>query len=221
MRIGSIGYGSVDAGHLGYADETCGPGEHCIFTRSTIMEILDEETGEVIEETGRPGKLIFTNLTRMFMPIIRYPVGDRGVWAENVGAHDRKMKLLGRAEDGARLGNVTIGRQDVADVVVKYRRLLGISNFQIIIDHVDTKDCLIINFASAKPNCEVEGYSDAIVEDFYVAKPGFKQMVDEKRIHPIVIKWIAVDDLERNPRTGKLRIFNDRRSEVLAQGPVA
>ncbi len=51
------------AGSIGYADAGCGPGEHRVFDGATLLEILDEETGEPIEETGRPGRIVFTNLT--------------------------------------------------------------------------------------------------------------------------------------------------------------
>lgn len=213
VKLTSIGYGSVDAGHLGYPDDTCGTNEHRMFSRSTIMEIVDDETGEPIEEEKKPGRLIFTNLTRLFMPIIRYPVGDRGMWVEGPDVHDRKFVLLGRAEDGVRLSSVTIGRQDVADVVVKYRRKLGISNFQLRITHEDTKDCLTINLASTKPSNDLQEHSHMLIDDFYARLPRFKELVDDHKVHPLRLQWIDVDALERNPRTGKLIVCNDCRGD--------
>jgi phenylacetate-CoA ligase len=211
VHLSSIGYGSVDAGHLGYADMNCSVNEHRVFSGSSIMEIIDEDTGKVINEKNVPGRLVYTNLTRLLMPIIRYPVGDLGMWTEEPESVDRKFKLMGRTEDGARLGNVTIGRQDIAEVLIKFRRELGISNFQLTITHKETKDLLTINLACDRFNQDVGQYTNSILEEFYKKHPRLHQLVENKKIHPLQIAWIQSHELERNSRTGKLYIFNDKR----------
>jgi phenylacetate-CoA ligase len=214
VKMSSIGYGSVDAGHLGYADSSCAPNEHRVFSGSTIMEIVDEETGKIIDEINKPGKLVYTNLTRLLMPIIRYPVGDLGIWKEDAHVKERKFQLIGRTEDGARLNNVTIGRQDLAEILVKYRKELSISNFQLTITHDDTKDRLTIHLATDRDQDELSSYSKEIVSKLYKSHPQLYQLVKRKKIHPIEIVWTSAHKLKRNPRTGKLYLFNDERGLV-------
>ncbi len=61
LQIHSAGYASVEGGPLGYADAGCDGSEHRVFDGSTRLEIVDEETGEPIEETGQPGRIVFTS----------------------------------------------------------------------------------------------------------------------------------------------------------------
>ena len=49
------------------------------------------------------------------MPIIRYPVGDNAVWIEP----GRKLRIIGRAEEGARVGPVTVYYDDMRLVLEK------------------------------------------------------------------------------------------------------
>ena len=79
-----------------------------VFERETIIELVDEDTGELIREPGRPGKVILTNLTRLLMPVIRYPAGDRAMWVEPEASPCRKFALLGRSEEAARVGPVSL-----------------------------------------------------------------------------------------------------------------
>ncbi|MFX5046192.1 hypothetical protein ABTC39_20460, partial [Acinetobacter baumannii] len=75
-RIASIGCACVDAGLIGLSTPDCLADEHRVFEPETIVEIIDEATGEPIDEINRSGMLVVTSLTRTLMPLIRYPVGD-------------------------------------------------------------------------------------------------------------------------------------------------
>ncbi len=54
-RIASVGYACVDAGLVGASTRDCGLGEHRAFDGHTHVEIVDEQTGEVIDECDRAG----------------------------------------------------------------------------------------------------------------------------------------------------------------------
>ncbi|MFW8695173.1 hypothetical protein, partial [Mesorhizobium japonicum] len=57
-RIASIGYASVDAGLIGVSTRDCSLGEHRMLERHSVLEIIDEVSGAVIEECNRNGRLV-------------------------------------------------------------------------------------------------------------------------------------------------------------------
>lgn len=215
----SIGYASVDAGLLGYADTACAPDEHRVFDHYTILEILDEETNEPIRETGRLGRIVVTNLTRLLMPIIRYPVGDRGMWLEEEGAPNRKFKIAGRSEEGARIGPVTLYVEDVALVLKPFNEALQITGFQMIITHHDQKDRLTLKLASHSAPKLHDTASTEILSMLFTARPLLLEFVERDLIHPPQVEWVHTADLAINPRTGKLKRVLDLRWTDATQSP--
>lgn len=212
-RAGSVGYASVDAGLLGYADPSCGPDEHRVLSRYTLVEILDEASGEPIEEEGRVGRVVVTNLTRLLMPILRYPAGDLACWIEPPGAPDRKFRLMGRSEEGARVGPATLYVEDVRKVLRDFHDRLGSTDFQMLVDHEDHRDRLTLRVATeaaadAPPGCEAE-----LVEALHAARPMLSDLLSQGMIHPIRIEWARLGGLEFNERSGKLKRVIDRRHE--------
>lgn len=232
IYISSIGYASVDGGHLGYVTPECKYNEHFLFSNSSIMEIIDEESGEVITESGREGKLVYTNLTRKLMPIIRYPVGDRGEWTfyDSYNPHLCRYKLLGRSEEGARVGPVTICRDDLdsvfsSPIIINYPNRgttltlrLDIIQKQMLLEHTNHKDVLSIKLAVAnysdlklENNLALDYFNEYLQKKLYAERPLLKNEIDRGNIWPVVIKLCAYNDLEKNPRTGKIKLVIDRR----------
>jgi len=207
----SIGYASTDAGLLGYADATCGPNEHRVFGKDTIIELVDEETRAPIEEPGREGLLVATNLARSLLPVLRYPVGDRGMWREPKGAADRKFLLMGRSEEAARVGLVKLYVDDIRGILAGFRAELAISDFQMLVVHHDLRDGLILRVAAGADDARLTAASPRVVAELHRARPLYEQFVREAKIHPVKIDWVRAGELETNPRTGKLRRIVDRR----------
>lgn len=210
VEIRSIGYASVDAGLLGYADLQCAPNEHRCFSDETIVEIVDETTGEVIKEPGHPGKLLVTSLIRGLMPIIRYPAGDRAEWVEEAGTRDRKFRLLGRSEESARVGPATLYYEDMAQVLAPFSGDVAMQGFQLVLDHLDRKDRVVLRVAVA--NFEAaQSRSSAVLQRLLQARPMVAQLVNEGKIHAPFIEWVRASELIINRRTGKARRVIDRR----------
>ena len=224
-RISSIGYASVDAGLLGYTTPNCGPGVHFTFSNDTIVEVIDEDTGATITEPHRPGKLVVTNLGRLLMPIIRYPVGDRAQWLDQEGQKvldgggllptDRRFQLLGRSEEAARVGPISLYYEDVRQVLESF----SCSDYQLVLEHHDSRDGIILRIASptlgkhrAQDNARRELRAQ-IIEALYRARPLFPQLVAEGKVHAPVIEFVAHSALQCNHRTGKLRRIIDQRSD--------
>ncbi len=210
-QVFSIGYASVDAGMLGYVDRTCTVHEHRVFSQHTVIEIIDEKTHEVIEKENQEGLIVVTNLYRKLMPIIRYPVGDRGMWVEKKGSPDRKFKLLGRSEEAACVGGVKFYVHDVRTLLEAYHERLQIVDFQLLTLHQSKRDCLVIKIASRLPSQKLHQHSQEIINELIRVRPLYTEIINEGGIEPLQIEWITPDQLETNPRTGKLRRVSDKR----------
>jgi phenylacetate-CoA ligase len=213
-KVHSILYASVDGGELGYFDaSSCKNGEHRVFDESTIMEIVDEETLEVIKEENVAGKLLVTNLNRKLMPLIRYPVGDIAIWCESEGTKNRKFKLLGRSQEGARVGPATLYIQDIVKIFEHFKEEVHILNFQIIITHESQKDRAVIKVVPEHSVENPKELSKKIINYLYDERNLLKMLLANNIIHPITLEWSHPEDLQSNPRTGKTKRILDRRLE--------
>lgn len=212
IQVQSIGCASVDAGFIGYSDDSCGPDEHRAFGAESIVEILDEESGEPITDTGRGGRLVVTNLIRALMPIIRYPSGDRAEWVEpRLLGPDRKFRLLGRAEEGARVGSITLYYDDVRPILAPFQKPLGIVSYQLRIVHEQRKDRLSLVVAVQDPAALPGSASQSLLAALHAQRPMLQAWTNTGQIHPTRIDWVSPSQLAVNPRTGKLRRIMDER----------
>jgi len=210
IQISSIGYASVDAGLLGYSDHTCAEGEHREFERANIIEIVDPDTLEVITEMNRVGKVLVTNLTRQLMPIIRYPAGDLAMWMESPETPFRKFKLQGRSDEAARLGTISVYFEDTRLMVMNVLKEVHGLQFQMILNHSNNKDELILRIAgnSLNPDSKIV---DRVLNAFKVEKPAYEDVLKKNLIHPLRVEIVDMHHLEGNVRTGKLKRVIDNR----------
>ncbi len=205
VEIHSIGYASVDGGHLGFRGADCRGGEHDVFLGSSLMELIDPESGELIECREKRGKLVYTNLARSLMPIIRYPVGDEAEWVEP----GKRFVLRGRVEESASVGPISISRDDLVNVLHRTSFHQNISNFQMVLDSPKNRDRLVVRLAG-----QVEDTTSALREVtklFYEQKPLYKEMVELDCVDQVLFEWLQANQLERNARTGKLKFLIDNR----------
>jgi len=211
ITIQSIGYASVDAGLLGFADKTCASDEHRTFGHETLYEILDEETMEPIDAVGIPGKAFVTYLDRRLMPVIRYPVGDRAQWVDKKdSAIDRRFRLLGRSEEAARIGPCSIYYDDVHEVFAQAQKTdsrFMLTGFQLLIKHFDKKDQLVVRLSPSHSGLSIEDWQMTLLK----ARPMLQEEAHRGNVHLPCIEIVAQPDLEKNPRTGKLKRVIDLR----------
>jgi phenylacetate-CoA ligase len=212
LEILSNGCASVDAGLLGYADPSCGPQEHRGFGAATRIEILEDDRDTPITEVGRSGRLVVTNLIRRLMPILRYPSGDRAEWVEPAGeSPDRKFRLLGRSEEGARVGPITVYYDDVRDILAPFLQPLGILGYQLHIAHDDRKDRLRIRIAVRDPRRVTASSSAEVLAELHAQRPMLRGGEAQGIVHATGLDWMHEGELAVNPRTGKLRRVIDER----------
>ena len=208
-RIASIGYASVDAGLIGVSTRDCALGEHRMLERHSVLEIIDEVSGAIIEECDRNGRLVMTNLTRRLMPVIRYPVGDLACWREPAGTPMRKFALMGRSMSSqrVRVGVLTLDISDIGDLV----QSLGTSaDWQLVIEQQGKKDLLSLRWVPdtrmpdiAKANARLRS---ALIEQY----PLIEKLHDDQLLDLHVIAC-ASDELTSHPRSGKHQPVVDRR----------
>lgn len=201
--VRSIGYASVDGGILGASVlESEDPRVFRAFRPSRLLEIVDVDTNEPISEPGRRGKLLVTDLSRKLMPMIRYPVGDLAEW---VSFEEGTFRLLGRSDEGARCGPVTLHLDYLRSVVAT--EVQSFSGFQVVLRRVDAKDQLVLRVASTRPDREQLYW--AISAGVDRISPRFADHVRRGVINPLAVEW--VDELQSNPRTGKtIRLIDER-----------
>jgi len=218
-RIASIGYASVDAGLIGASDRDCVLGEHRRFDEQTVLEIVDELTGEVIEECDRTGLLVVTNLTRRLMPLIRYPVGDRACWREPASTPRRKFALKGRSAHSqrTRVGTLSLFTEDIHAIV---QQVANTEQWQLLIEHDGYKDTLSVKWVPSRQALAVESLCLALCEALMEHYPGLKLARNEGRL---VLRAVTCNatDLQLHPRSGKqLRVQDLRVYDAPAPEPV-
>jgi len=204
--IASIGLASNDAGLIGAAVPGDDVRVHEAFPDRTVVELVDDVTGEPIRTAGVPGRLLVTNLFRTLMPIIRYPSGDRAEW---VDAECRHFRLVGRSQEAARVGTVAMPVEDVRAVLIAADPQRHISGMQMVQRRWDGKDGLIVRLGYLEePPADL---SERLVAAIYAARPLYPEWVAEGFIHDLRIEWVRRSELITNPRTGKLVQVIDER----------
>ncbi|WP_434674919.1 phenylacetate--CoA ligase family protein [Pseudomonas sp. D3-10] len=202
-RFASIGYASVDAGLVGASTPDCGLGEHRVFDQHTRVEIVDDLSGEAIEAIGQAGNLVVTNFNRTLMPIVRYPVGDRASWCEPAGTPGRKFALRGRSAESrrVRVGVLSLFPEEISDIA---RRVAGGVQWQLIIEHSQGNDCVLLKWLPEKAEDAGPTRSHALKAALIEQYPGLD------RLH-VDTQACTAQDLERHPRSGKHLSIIDRR----------
>lgn len=209
-RVASVGCASVDAGLIGASTPECINGEHRVFEPETIVEIIDEVTGESILDEGHTGRLVITNLTRKLMPLIRYPVGDLAAWREPAGKPARKFILQGRSSLGyrIRIGLSSVFPDEFDTLITD---MFGKQQWQMILDHHDGCDWLTLRIVFSGSDNHAE-----VLRNTLQARDSSLAKLCESGQLRMIIEWCRQDELICNPRTGKLLRVTDRRTYMTA-----
>lgn len=209
--IHSSGYSSVDGALIGYVDLGCGFNEHRTPDGMTVVELIDEESGELIREEGRSGKIYITNLARGLMPVIRYPSGDMARWVEPEGSPDRKFLLLGRAGEGVRFFGPIFYFNDVANLLFPLYETYGLLNLQMISERPEGRDRLTLRIA-LRQRRDDEAELEALVRQLMDGRYEYLQHnVAEGIMWPLLVEFTTPEGLEVSATTGKsLRVIEKR-----------
>ncbi|WP_085611702.1 MULTISPECIES: phenylacetate--CoA ligase family protein [unclassified Pseudomonas] len=216
-RIASLGYASVDAGFIGASQRDCALGEHHAADNHSVLEILDEETGEVIDGCNRVGRLVVTNMTRRLMPLIRYPVGDRACWREPGNVPRRKFALMGRCADSqrVRVGILTLLPQAIGQTV---QQITGSEDWQLVIEQEGTRDILRLRWVPDALSAMAE-QADRLLHRALIEDYPLIEELSTGHLLELQIRRCTIQSLSRHPRSGKqqrvvdLRVYDNLHRE--------
>jgi phenylacetate-CoA ligase len=108
-----------------------------------LVEIEDVDTGEIIEEPGRRGKMIITALDRVAQPCVRFDSKDIIEWSSEpcpCGRTWRTIKggVVGRADDITKVKGVLLSPSAIEEVV---RGIDGLGDeYEVIVDKLGDVD---------------------------------------------------------------------------------
>jgi phenylacetate-CoA ligase len=107
------------------------------------VEIEDTETGEIIEEPGRRGKMIITALDRFAQPCVRFDSKDIIEWDSVPCECGRTFRLIkggvvGRSDDITKVKGVLLAPSAIEEVV---RSIDGLGNeYEVVVDKLGDVD---------------------------------------------------------------------------------
>ncbi|GAB7187277.1 phenylacetate--CoA ligase family protein [Kitasatospora sp. Ki12] len=207
-RVSSIGYAAVDAGLLGRPVPGPDTRVHRVFAPETVLEILDDHTGEPITAEGVPGRVVVTDLRRRLMPVLRYPVGDRAEWTDLAAG---RFRILGRAQEGVRVGPVSLYTEDVLDLVRAADPAGRVTGAQLVVRRWDGRDGLVLRLACDGNPAGLHELAAAVEAGIHAARPLYPEAVAAGYVHPLSVSWVRHHELAVNARTGKLiRVLDER-----------
>ena len=205
--IKSIGYGSVDAGPLGFQCRHCDGSAHHLHQRLQFLEILDLEKDAPV--TGeKVGRLVFTSLARKGQALERYDLGDVGHWVPGAcpcGRASPRFRLLGRSGDVFRIGTSFFNYQKFATILSE--RVGHAGAVQVVLDHDGLKEKITVRL-SRESNTDAAKARAALLESDHDLT---ESVVDDKVLLLDVV-GVPADGLEKTKGSGKLVRILDRRN---------
>jgi len=170
-----------------------------------FVEVIDQETGEVLEP-GERGEMVITILQKEAFPLIRYRVGDITVLDDAPCAcgrtHPRIQRIQGRVDDMLIVRGINVFPSQVEHALLEIPEVGR--HFQIVVDRKGALDAMLVRVEVSE-----EAFSDKITDLMMIRK-----MV-EHRLRGSLNVGVAVELVEPGslPRfEGKSKKVVDRRS---------
>lgn len=151
-------YGSIETWPIAL---TCNNDNMHIMEKNVYFELIDSE-GNVINETGKVGRIVVTTLRNRIFPLIRYTMGDYAMYLESTQCSckckGRMIKLLEGRENNIIKGlpSMKFGNKEFARIVatvklrfpkldLRYIKVIqnGLGDFEIWINEFDNADAFI------------------------------------------------------------------------------
>jgi phenylacetate-CoA ligase len=133
----SEGLGNSDAAPIIFGECPAGKGMHFCAQEYIFCELIDPESGQVIEMTdGAEGELVYTLLDREACPVVRFRTRDRIIVFTDpceCGRTSFRVRCIGRTDDMLIMLGVNIFPSAVKDVITSFRpRTTG--DIQVLLD---------------------------------------------------------------------------------------
>jgi phenylacetate-CoA ligase len=163
--------------------ELCGPGVavECpeqnglhIWEDHFIVETIDPDTGEVLAP-GEEGELVFTGLTKMGLPMLRYRTRDISTIETEKCAcgrtHARMMRVHGRSDDMLIIRGVNVFPSQVEYAVMCFSELA--TQYLIVVDRPGALDTFVVKVelsdkAAKDPKVDTTALKNGIQKQIHI-----------------------------------------------------
>ncbi|MBL7213897.1 MAG: phenylacetate--CoA ligase family protein [Desulfobacteraceae bacterium] len=138
--------GATEIGAWSYECD-CQPNGMHVNEGFFLVEIQDLETGQIIHEPGKKGKMIITALDRQAQPCVRFDSKDIIEWAEEPCPCGRTFGLIkggviGRADDITKVKGVLLAPSAIEEVV---RGIDGLAHeYEVVVDKAGDVDTIAL-----------------------------------------------------------------------------
>ncbi len=205
QHIYSASYGSVDMGPLGYQCRECQNGIHHLHHHLHHLEILKLDSNLAVEG-NEIGRLVFSTHGRHGQKLVRYDLGDLGLWIEGdcpCGRKSPRFKLMGRYGDIFRAAGSFFNYNKFGTILIDHCNYN--QEFQILIDKHQGQDrlCLIVADTMSTPT----ELSQMILKHY----ADLQEVVELEKSLIFEIQKVRSHELAHIAGSGKLRRVIDER----------
>ena len=209
-KFASTGYTTNDTGAIGFQCSYLDGALHHVHEDLHFVEILNENNEPC--RAGEVGRIVVTNLHRKLMPTIRYEVGDMGRWVKlecKCGRRVKTFELLGRSDDVLIVGGGNIHPEVISESIAE---IYGLSNhFQMVGEIVNKKDRLRVRVEALNDKLNLDDIKERLKKIIYSKSKELRTMFNDGLIEDLDIEILPLGGIDRNPKTGKIRLVVDNR----------
>ncbi len=168
-----------------------------------LVEVVDEKTGEPVEE-GQRGEMLLTTLRKEARPMIRFKTGDIVTYSDQrcqCGRTHKRINIVGRVDDMFICSGVNVFPSDIEVVIRDIVDLTGEYRITVLTDNHITKF-----------NLEVEKRKDSAISDDKLIDKISKEIKTQLGIKPKEILLLEDGELPRSTHKAK-RILDIRKEK--------
>jgi len=203
--------GATEIGAWGFECDAKPGGIH-VNEALYLAEIEDLETGEIVEEPGRRGRLVITALDRVGMPCVRFDSKDVVEWAEESCECGRTFRVFqggvqGRADDIVKVKGVLLAPSAIEEVVRSFDELSD--EYQVTVAKKGDLDEIRLKVEPAP------GYAERAADSPEEREQAIERLSQALRVRTNLgykIDMVAPESLPRYSL--KAKRFKDMRKEV-------
>jgi phenylacetate-CoA ligase len=183
--------GNADAAPTFFAECKYKVANHEVAPDYVITELIDPETGEVLEwGDDVEGEAVYTLIERECVPLLRFRTRDRfKVWTSpcECGRTGYRVRCIGRTDDMLIVLGVNVFPSAIKDIVSNMRPELT-GDIQILLDKPPPK---------VDPPLKVQAEYSSRVKDLDALKKKAETVLREKLIAPIKLELVPEGTLPR------------------------
>lgn len=200
--VKSLGYAAVETGPIGFQCEHCKGTEHHIFEDWCYVE------------RDVNGNALITVLERSLHPIIRYRVGDRIEFVNDLCACGRtspKIKLLSRTDNIIKFNYCDFCISDLENITQSFKELSQF--FQIVINPAghELDLCIKLELQETLSKSQYDYLLRAVNEKIQLNSPALGKNSGLNLIRRLDLNILDSGGIERIERTGKIKKIIDNR----------